>query len=199
MQQVPVRAVNLQHVETGRLRPCGGPGPGLDHAYDFALSQRVRNRRSCVGGQRAGRDWLPGLPVFDRGAGAAVALKRLAAFPRPLHARLAAGVSELDAGGRAALMQQVDDARKARHEGIVPQAEIANRAAAAALDLGRLDHHQAGATGGVAAGIHDVPVGGAALVRRILVHRRHHHAVFQVEIADRERGEEQRLGHGSAS
>jgi len=109
-------------------------------------------------------------------------------FPRALHARLAAGVSELDAGRRAALVHQVDDAREPGHEGIVPQAGIADRAATAALDLGRFEHHQAGATGGIAAGIHDVPVGGVALLRRILVHRRHHHAVFQGEFAESQAG-----------
>ena len=47
---------------------------------------------------------------------------------------------------------------------IVPDAEVADGAAAAALDLGRFHDHQPGAAGGIAAGIHQVPVGGEALV-----------------------------------
>ena len=72
---------------------------------------------------------------------------------------------------------------------------IADRAAAAPLDLGRFHDHQARAAGGVAAGIHQVPVGGEALLRRILVHGRHDNPVLQGNVADGNRLEQFRSRH----
>ena len=106
------------------------------------------------------------------------ALERPAALPRALGARLAARVAELDARRRPALMHEIDDAREVRHEGIVPDAEIAEGAAAAPLDLGRLDDDEAGAAGGEFPRVHQMPVGRKSLHRGILVHRRDHHAKF---------------------
>src|SRR5436190_4156622 len=73
-------------------------------------------------------------------------------------------MAELDAGHRALLADEVDAALEAGDELVVPDAEIADRAAAAPLDLGRFHDHQPGPAVGIAAGIHQVPVGGEALV-----------------------------------
>ena len=44
-------------------------------------------------------------------------------------------------------------------KGVVPDAEIADGAAAAPLDLGGFDNHETGAAGRELAGIHQMPVG----------------------------------------
>jgi hypothetical protein len=106
---------------------------------------------------------------------------------------------ELDARHRIVRPDEVGAARKAGNEFIVPQAEIADRAAAAPLDLGGFHDDQAGAAGGVAAGIHQMPVGGEAVDRRILVHRRDHDTVLQGHAADRNRFKQHRAGHLGSS
>ena len=92
---------------------------------------------------------------------------------------------------------ELDDAGQAGDEGVVPQAEIAHGAAAAPLDLGAFDHHQPGAAGGVAPGIHQVPVGVEAAHRGILVHRGDDDAVLQGHATDLHGREQQRCGHSS--
>ena len=89
-------------------------------------------------------------------------------------------------------MHEIDDARELRHEGIVPDAEVAHRAATAPLDLGRLEYHQPRAARRVAARVHEMPVGGKTLDRGILVHGRDHHAVLERELAQVNRREQQR-------
>jgi hypothetical protein len=80
-------------------------------------------------------------------------------------------MAELDAGHRIVRPDEVDAALEAGNEGIVPQAEVADRAAAAPLDLGRFHEDEAGAAGRVAPDIHQMPVGREAVHPRILVHR----------------------------
>ena len=107
-------------------------------------------------------------------------------------------MAELYARRGAALMHKVDDARKLRHKGVVPEAQVAYRTAATALDLGRFEDHQPRAAGRVATGVHQMPIGGRALYRGILVHGCDHHAVLQREFAQAQRREKQGLGHDSS-
>ena len=109
--------------------------------------------------------------------------------------RLAAGVAELDAGHGAVLLDEGGAAGERGNELVVPQRGVADRAAAAARNLGRLHHDEAGAAHRVAAGVDEVPVGGEALDRRILVHGRDHDPVLEAHAPDLERGEQHRLGH----
>jgi hypothetical protein len=89
-------------------------------------------------------------------------------------------------------LDEVDAALEAGNVRIVPDAEIAHRAAAATLDLGRFHDHQPRAARRIAARVHQVPVGRKALLGRILVHRRHHHAVLEGHVADGDRFKQQR-------
>ena len=127
---------------------------------DLLARERARRGRALVRGQRAGRDQFPRVPVVDPRSCRIGARQRPAAFPGALDARLAPRVAELDARRRAALMHEIDDARELRHEGIVPDAQVAHRAAAAALDLGRFEDHQPRAARRVASRVHQMPVGG---------------------------------------
>ena len=67
--------------------------------------------------------------------------------------------------------------------------------AAVALDMGRLDDHQSGAGIGQHAEMHQVPVIGAAVVGRILAHRRDDEAVGKLETGELD-GREQSTAHG---
>jgi hypothetical protein len=142
-------------------------------------------------GDRARRHRLPGLPIVD----VVAAPQRAIAFPGTIGARLAAGAAELDAGDRVLLLDEFDQTAERFDERIVPDAEIAERAAAAPLDLGRFDHHEPGAAGRELAGVHQVPVGRKALVGRILMHRRHHDAILEPDIPKVHRLKQHRSGH----
>ena len=78
------------------------------------------------------------------------------------------------------------------------QAEAAMRDAAMALDVRRLHDHQRGAGIGQHAEMHEVPVIGAAIVGRILAHRRDHDAVGKLEARHAKR-REQGTGHECVS
>ncbi len=152
---------------------CAGGNEGRAHAFhvgfgDFARRVPVvaeRDRRSRHGRPRIG-----------------VRRERTCALPRFLRRRLAAGMGDLDAefGGAGA-------ARRRDHTGercfvvvrIEPKAAMGD--AALALDMGCLDNHQSGAGIRQHAEMHQVPIIGAAVVGRILAHRRNDNAVGKLE------------------
>ena len=191
MHEIAVRAVQLQHVKTRFMRAPRSTAPGLHQVFHFVALQRLRHRPFLAMGKRARRHRLPGVPILDLRC----PLQRAIALPGPRRARLAAGMAELNAGDRILLPDEFDEAAERFDKGVVPDAEVADRAAAAPLDLGRFHDHEAGAAGGEFAGIHQVPVGRKALHRRILMHRRHHDAILQRHAADRHRGKQQRFRH----
>jgi hypothetical protein len=96
-------------------------------------------------------------------------------------------MSDLNSGYRVLLLDESGQAPERLDERVVPDAEVTQRAATAALDLGRLDDDQAGAAGREFSGIHQMPVGRKSLHGRILVHRRHHDPVAQFDAPDRQR------------
>jgi hypothetical protein len=104
-------------------------------------------------------------------------------------------MAELDARHRAMPADEIGDRPEMCDEGVIPEAEIAHRAAAAPLDLGRFDEDETGAAGGETPGIHQVPGGGEAALARILVHGRDHHAVLERNVAQRQGRKQQRTGH----
>ena len=72
-------------------------------------------------------------------------------------------MAELDAGDRILLLDELDEAAERLDELVVPDAEIADRAATAALHLGGLDNDEPCPAGREFAGIHQMPVGRKAL------------------------------------
>jgi hypothetical protein len=183
VHEIAVGAMQLQHLEAGCIGAARGIAPGLHEVLDLATRERARRRPLLAMGDRAWRDGRPFVPIVDLGR----ARQRPVAFPRPPRARLAAGMAELDAGGGILLLDEFDEAAERLDELVVPDAEIADGAAAAPLDLCRFDHNQPDAAGRELAGIHQMPVGRKALFGRVLMHRRHHDAVLQGDAADRHR------------
>ena len=132
---------------------------------------------------RARRYRLPPVPIVDLGR----SLQRPVAFPRTGGTRLAAGMTELDSGCRVLLLDEPDQALQRLDEGVIPDTEVAHGAATTPLDLGGFDNHEAGAARRELAGIHQMPVGRKPLHGRILMHRRHHDAVAQLDASNRQR------------
>ena len=124
------------------------------------------------------------------------ALERAAAFPRFLRRALAAGMRDLNAElGGAGAARRMHDARQRRLIVVVVKTEAAVGDAAVALDMGRLHDHQRGAGIRQHAEMHQVPVVGAAVVARILAHRRDHDAVGKLETGE-SIGREKGTAHG---
>ena len=120
--------------------------------------------------------------------------------PPPSHGRcaerLAAGMRDLDAelgGADAAAVRDHARHRRLVVVGIEPGAAVGD--AAVALDVGRLDDHEAGAAIGQHAEMAEVPVVGAAVVGAVLAHRRDHDAVGKLE-AGQAKGEKRALVMG---
>ena len=79
---------------------------------------------------------------------------------------------------------------------VIPQRQIADGAATAPVDLGAFDEHQPRAAGGEPADIHQVPVGGKAVVGGVLVHRRDADPIFHGDAADGQRLKQFGVRHG---
>jgi hypothetical protein len=180
VHEITMRAMQLQHLEAGRVGAPRRLAPGLHQVLHLAALQRFRYRPFLAVCDRARRNRRPCVPVVDIGR----PLQRPVALPRPGGARLAAGMAELDSRRRILLLDEFDEAAQRLDEAVIPDAEIAEGAAAAPLDFCGFDHHEAGAAGGKLAGIHQMPVGRKTLHRGILVHRRHHDAVAQLDASD---------------
>ena len=200
MNQKTVGAMNFNGIESGRPSTRSRSPEGLHHLADFGGGERPRHRRIGIGRQGTGRNQFPGVPVVGHTAccrqlGKSRLGQGLAALPGPAGAGLAARVPQLDAGFGAAAMNEIDDPLEMRHEGVIPQAEVAHRAAAAPLDLGRLHHHQTDTARCIPAGIHQMPVGRKAADRCVLVHRRDDDPIAQRQAAKGHWGKQQRSGH----
>jgi hypothetical protein len=74
--------------------------------------------------------------------------------------------------------------------GIAVEPEAARRDAADRLDMGRLDAEHRSARQRKIVDVGEVPVGGNAVLGRILAHRRHHDAVLQRQAAQLDRGKQ---------
>jgi len=173
----------LQFVDTVRLACRLLPNeqrPVVLYAGNQALVEEVKTALGSLTDVRITSNIRPAQEVESLEP----AQVQLANIYRSIRLRQLGGVAELDARHRAALMYEICEARELRHERIVPDAQVAHGAAAAALDFGRLEDHQSRAARRVASRVHDVPVSGKTLHRGILVHGRDHHAVLERELAD---------------
>src|SRR5262249_24574079 len=121
--------------------------------------------------------------------------KRLAALPRPSRGGLASGMGELDAELGGAIAAAVgDDARKRGFAIVRIEPEAAVGDPATALDASGLNHDQLRPGNGEHIEVHNVPIGGHAVVGAVLAHRRDHDAVREFEIGELD-GRKQGTGH----
>ena len=174
MEQVAVSGVHLDGAEASLLGARRSVGESLHDAYDVRLLQRHGSRVSVGERERARSDdgpaalarWQWG-PPWSQGA-------RTLACDR--HARAAGRPS------RPGILRNARCGRAAHLLGL-PEPEVVRRDAPARLDGRRLEDDQPGPAHGASAQVHEVPVTSAALLRRVLAHRRDGDAVPQGDTA----------------
>ena len=172
------------HAKSRGMRARGSGGKRRDRVGDVLL--RHLSRLRIVVGKRDRRRRQHVRP-------SALGLThRAVAAPRPIGARLAAGVRQLHAGDAALRVHEAGDAREHVDVIVLPDAEIFRTDPAFGRDGRRLGEHQAGAADGAAAEMDEMPVVGEAVRARVLAHRRHEHAVGERDAADRQRLEQVR-------
>lgn len=186
MDEVAVRAVDLQGAEPGQVRAPGG------------LRELVDDRGDGVGGEfvgRGDRSERDRTRAHPPQAGA----RRMGVGPGASDTRLAAGVVELDRRYRTGIAQCADHAGEGRRLPVVPQSEVVGAAAAFRADGGGLHHDQAGSAHRARDQVLEMPVGGCAGLRAlgrcgVLHHRRHPDPVGDRHATQGQRLEE--LAHG---
>src|SRR5258708_11868308 len=139
MNEITVRAVQLQHIKTRLMSAPRRTAPGLYEVFHLRAFERLRHRPFLAMGERARRHWRPRVPVVD----VRRSRQRPVAFPWTPGARLSAGMTKLDSCDPVLLLYESDETRDRLHKSVVPNAEIADGAAAAPLDLCRFDANQA--------------------------------------------------------
>ena len=103
---------------------------------------------------------------------------------------------DLDRGLGVEAVDQRGEGGVVRDVRIIPDAEASMGDASLDVHRALLDEHETGAAGGELADMRGVPIGGAPPTRRIGRHRRDHDPVLQCEVAQLQRGKQQRqFGH----
>ncbi len=116
------------------------------------------------------------------------------AIPRRAARRLAARMGDLHRDlDRRMGAHRLQHAAQRRFVLVRVQAEVVGCDASLRRDRGRFENQRAGAGQREVAQMDQVPVGGIALLRRVLAHRRDQDAVVELQIADLQRGKQ--CGH----
>ena len=184
VQEIAVRRMQLEHVEADAPGAQRGADEILHQNFNFVDFKFTRNMPALRHGDRRRRDRLP--RRLRRG-------ERLAPFPRHLRGALAPGMSDLDAYGSISKpFTDLDHPRHCRFVVVVVEAAAAVGDASFARDMGRLHHQQPGAGIGEMAEVDEMPVVHAAVVGRVLAHRRDDDAVGQRDAAELDGSEELR-------
>jgi hypothetical protein len=92
-------------------------------------------------------------------------------------------------------MDEADDLLEIGDVFVFPDAKITGGDAAFREDGRCLDHNESGATLGARAEMNEMPVGGEAVLRRVLAHGRDAYAICKVDRAKRKERKE-RMTHG---
>ncbi|CRW93487.1 hypothetical protein PAERUG_P6_East_of_England_6_IMP_1_03_09_02259 [Pseudomonas aeruginosa] len=186
MQQVAVGRMHLRDLEAGSQGALGGAYEGLHQRLDLRLAQGLGGRVLGIERDRRRRHRYPAA-VADRHAA-------VLAQPRPPGTRLAPGVGQLDPGDRALGLDETGDAMQRLDMRVAPDAEVVSGDAPLGQHRGGFDYHQAGAAHRAAAQVHEMPVVGQALLRRVLAHGRYGDAVGQGDLTQAKRLEQQTHG-----
>ena len=184
MQQVAMRAVQLDHVKPRLISPLSCLRKGIDHSHDVVLAHLAGHWPTRPVSDGAGADHLPVRLPFDRLA----AIEWAIAFPRTLGPGPATRVVQLNTDSSALLVEKVDDAAQRWHLCVLPQTQVADCSQSTAFHLTGLHEHQAGTAQSKLGEMRKVPVGGDSVDGGVLGHRGHHDPIFQGQAAQRERG-----------
>jgi len=186
VEQIAVRGVDLDDVESCGVGALRGLGKGLNDGVDARLIEGLRGGVVGCEWNGAGGNWLPATvrgwnhmfsPCGGRG-----------------HGGLASGMGELNAGAYALAVDEVDDAPEARDVAVLVDAEVVGCNAAFGDDGGSFKDDEASSTLGAAAEMNEMPIGGEAIVGRVLAHRGDADAVGKGD-RSKLKGRKERMAH----
>jgi len=99
-------------------------------------------------------------------------------------------VRQLDARHRALRADKLGQFSEGQDVLVRPETEVAGGDPSSRRHRGGLDHHQSNPAHGPGPVMDQMPVGGMAVMSRILAHRRHEDAVAEIQLAESEGIEE---------
>ena len=181
VEEIAVRRVDLDHFERGLLGPPRGIAEGADHRAEVVARQLARHGVALGESQWARPDRLPA---------AASLAHRTAAAPGRLGPGLAPGVRELDGRNRSLPGDEAGDGGPRLRVRVRPEAGVVGADPPLGRDGARLGDHEPGPADRAAAEVHEVPLGGQAVRRRVLAHRRDGDAVAERRLAQPQGREE---------
>ena len=184
-----MRAVELDRVES---RLPGAPrriAVVEDQGVHAGFRERDRRRPPVVERDREGGDDRP--PLFPPRRGVLRA-ERGAAVPWSLRGAFRTAVADLDPGGAAETVQEIDDTAEGLHVGVEPEPEAPMRDAPVPAHRRRLHQRKTRPPHGEAPELDEVQVVGYALDRAVHRHGGNDDAVLQRHGAQRQRLEQHR-------
>lgn len=170
MHQITMRGVQFDQLQAQPFGTRCRCDEGVHHGIDSRLIQCLRRRLSLAERQRRCRHGLPAMRVVGRDG--------LAAFPRQIGRGLAPGMRQLDADRHrrpaSYRLQYLGQRLLGR---IIVQPKIGVTDAPFRYHCGRFENQQAGAGLRQRAQMDAVPIAGAAVLCRVLAHRRNDNPV----------------------
>ena len=180
MHQVAVGHVHFDHVKADFVGPPGCCNKVIDDLRQPLIVQRSRCFKGIVVGRRGRGNRLPAPRVSRRDWRAAV--------PGQIGRGLAPGVGQLNAHrGVTVVAAEPDHTSQCLLILIGPQPQTAGRNPRFRADAGGFHEDQAHAADRKLTQVHEMPVGGAAVVGTVLAHGCHHDPVAQFDSAQGDR------------
>ena len=183
MQQIAVRAMDLDTVEAEPRGAAGRPHEVLAHTVQSRSVERDRNVLAVRMRHGRGGHGFPARRLIRRNL--------RAAFPRRSARRLAAGVAQLDGDGHGRMRS--DRRQHPGQRGLVRigvQAEVLGRDPPLRRNRRGLQDHEARAREGEVAQVDHVPVRRLAVLGRVLAHGRDDDPIREAKIANQQRLEQ---------
>ncbi|CAI8308778.1 MAG: Uncharacterised protein [Rhodospirillaceae bacterium] len=180
--------VHLDHVKADFIGPPSRCNKVIDDLRQPVIVQRGRGLEGLVVSRGRGGNGLPAPRVGCR--------DRRTAVPRQIGRGLAPGVGQLNAHGRVAVVAaEPDHAGQSLLILVGPQPQTAGGNPRLRADAGGFHEDQAHTADRELTQVHQVPVGGAAVVGAVLAHGRHHDPVAQFDPAQGDRRKQLRRTH----
>lgn len=174
MHQIAMRGMQFDQLQAQALGTLCRCDEGVNHSIDPRLIQRLWRRLPCAKRHRRCGHGLPAMRM--------IGCDGLAAFPRQIGRRLAAGMRQLDADRHrrpaSYRLQYLGQGLLGR---IVVQTKIGVTDAPFRHHRSRFENQQSGTGLRQRAQVDAMPIGGAAVLCRVLAHRRNDNPVGERE------------------
>ena len=170
-----MRRVYFENIETCLGNAACRLTPHTDQVLDLGIAERTGFRVALAARKGTWSDELPCFPIITPFG---CFRQRSPPFPGAKTTCLSSGMAKLNGRHGVVRPDEIGKTPEMRDKLIVPETGIANRPATAAVNFGRFDKHQPGATRREPPDIHQVPIRRKAIFRRVLMHWRHDNAIF---------------------